>query len=72
MLGQNVGYRRVSSVDQSPERQLSDIELDETFTDFTSGKERNRPQLEACLKYCGKNDVLHVLLQGIPITALCL
>lgn len=60
MLGQSVGYRRVSSVDQNPERQLVDVVLDETFTDFTSGKDRNRPQLEACLKYCRNGDVLHI------------
>ena len=50
----------MSSVDQNPERQLADIDLDETYTDFTSGKDRKRPQLEACLKYCRKGDVLHI------------
>ena len=60
MQGQNIGYQRVSSSDQNPDRQLADIELDETFTDFTSGKGRDRPQLEACFKYCRKGDVLHI------------
>ena len=60
MQGQNVGYKRVSSTDQNPDRQLVDVALDETFADFTSGKDRNRPQLEACLKYWRKGDVLHI------------
>ncbi|NQY35622.1 MAG: recombinase family protein, partial [Alteromonadaceae bacterium] len=60
MQGQNIGYKRVSSSDQNPDRQLADIELDETFQDFTSGKDRERPRLKACLKYCRKGDVLHI------------
>ena len=60
MQGQNIGYKRVSSSDQNPDRQLSDIELDETFTDFTSGKDKERPGLESCLKYCRKGDILHI------------
>ncbi len=60
MQGQNVGYKCVSSTDQNPNRQLADVELDETFQDFTSGKDRERPGLKACLKYCRKGDVLHI------------
>ena len=50
----------ICTTGQNPDRQLADIELDETFTDFTSGKDRERPGLEACLKYCRKGDVLHI------------
>ena len=49
MKGQNVGYIRVSSIDQNTSRQLDGIELDTTFEDHCSGKDTNRPQLEACL-----------------------
>ena len=60
MQGHNIGYKRVSSSDQNPDRQLADIELNEIFEDFTSGRNRERPGLEACLKYCRKGDVLHI------------
>lgn len=58
--GQHIGYIRVSSILQNTERQLIGIELDESFTDRCSGKDVNRPQLDACLKYIRKGDTLHV------------
>lgn len=58
--GQRVGYIRVSSVDQNTARQLDGIELDEVFTDHASGKDTNRPQLQACLKHLRKGDELIV------------
>jgi DNA invertase Pin-like site-specific DNA recombinase len=54
--GQRLGYIRVSSVDQNTERQLDGIELDETFTDKCSGKDTNRPGLQALLKHARKGD----------------
>ena len=60
MTGQNVGYIRVSSVDQNTARQLDDIKLDTTFEDHCSGKDTNRPQLQACLRHLRKGDRLHV------------
>lgn len=45
MKGQNVGYIRVSSIDQNNSRQLDGIKLDTTFEDHCSGKDTNRPQL---------------------------
>ena len=44
-----IGYVRVSSVDQSTERQLTDQKLTVTFTDKASGKNADRPQLQAML-----------------------
>jgi hypothetical protein len=38
LSGQRVGYVRVSSFDQNPERQLDNISLEKTFTDKASGK----------------------------------
>jgi len=58
--GQDVGYLRVSSVDQNLERQLADVVLDEAFEEKASGKDRKRPVLERCIKHCRKGDVLHV------------
>ena len=43
--GQQVGYLRVSSVDQKEIRQLEGLALDRTFTDKASGKDAKRPQL---------------------------
>lgn len=60
MSGQQVGYIRVSSVGQKTERQLEGIQLDKTFTDRVSGKDRERPQLKACMEYVRQGDTLHV------------
>ena len=45
MTGQRLGYIRVSSIDQNPDRQLEGITLDRVFTDQASAKDVNRPQL---------------------------
>lgn len=58
--GQQVGYIRVSSADQNPERQLLGIELDKTFTDFASGRDTNRPQFQQMLGYVREGDTLYV------------
>ncbi len=60
MKGQNVGYIRVSSLDQNTARQLDGIEVDTFFEDHCSGKDTNRPQLKACLRHLRKGDRLHV------------
>lgn len=43
MNGQRVGYIRVSSFDQNPERQLDQVQVDRVFTDKASGKDTQRP-----------------------------
>ena len=60
MKGQDVGYIRVSSIDQNTDRQLDDITLDECFEDYCSGKDTNRPRLQDCLRHLRKGDRLHV------------
>ena len=45
MSGQRVGYIRVSSFDQNPERQLEQVEVSRVFTDKASGKDTLRPEL---------------------------
>lgn len=60
MAGQNVGYVRVSSVEQNTARQLDGVELDKTFTDKVSGKDTQRPQLQACLSYVRDGDTMHI------------
>lgn len=59
MSGQNIGYVRVSTVDQSTARQLDGVTLDRVFEDKASGKDTKRPQLEACLKHLREGDTLH-------------
>lgn len=60
MMGQRVGYVRVSTVEQNEGRQLDGIELGKVFTDKASGKDTARPQLEACLGYVREGDTLVV------------
>ena len=59
-MGANIGYIRVSSLDQHAERQLADCKLEKVFEDRASGKDTNRPQLHACLDFSREGDVLHV------------
>lgn len=58
--GKRVGYVRVSTVDQNTVRQLDGVQVDKTFTDRASGKDTNRPQLQAALDYARDGDVLVV------------
>jgi DNA invertase Pin-like site-specific DNA recombinase len=58
--GQRVGYIRVSSLGQNPERQLEGIEVDRVFTDTVSGKSVMRPALSALLGFVREGDVVIV------------
>jgi DNA invertase Pin-like site-specific DNA recombinase len=58
--GKTIGYLRVSSTDQSTERQLDGIELDRVFEDHCSGKDTNRPELQSMLGYIRDGDTLYV------------
>ena len=60
MQGQRIGYVRVSSFDQNPDRQLEQIEVGKVFTDKASGKDTQRPVLQECLAYIRDGDTLHV------------
>jgi len=60
MLGQRIGYVRVSSFDQNPERQLEHVQVDKVFTDKASGKDTQRPQLDALLDFVREGDTLVV------------
>lgn len=60
MNGQRIGYVRVSTFDQNPERQLEAVQLDKIFTDQSSGKDTQRPQLEALLAYVREGDTVVV------------
>lgn len=58
--GQRVGYVRVSSCDQNPSRQMELLDMDRVFTDRASGKDVERPALQALLSYVRDGDTIVV------------
>lgn len=58
--GKKIGYVRVSTFDQNPERQLENIEVDKTYTDKASGKDVNRPALQELIDYVRDGDTVVV------------
>jgi DNA invertase Pin-like site-specific DNA recombinase len=60
MIGQRIGYIRVSSFDQNPERQLEQTLIDRAFTDKASGKDTRRPELERMLAFVREGDTVVV------------
>jgi DNA invertase Pin-like site-specific DNA recombinase len=60
MQGQRIGYVRVSSFDQNPERQLDHADVGKVFTDKASGKDTHRPELEALLSFVREGDTVVV------------
>ena len=60
-----IGYARVSTEDQNEARQLESFRtfrepISKTFIDKCSGKNMNRPQLQAMLEYVREGDVVVV------------
>ena len=58
--GQRIGYIRVSTEDQNPQRQLDGVELDRVFVERASGKDTDRPQLQELRKYAREGDAVVV------------
>ena len=61
--GQKVGYIRVSSIEQNTESQnvmLNKIGMDKIFEEKISGKNTDRPQLQAMLEYVREGDTVYV------------
>jgi DNA invertase Pin-like site-specific DNA recombinase len=61
--GQSIGYVRISSVGQNPARQqaqLEGLELDRIFEDRMSGKNTERPALQAMLAHVREGDTVVV------------
>ena len=73
MIGQRIGYVRVSTIDQNPERQLDGIKVDRTFTDKASGKDIKRPELEALMSFARTGDtvVVHSMDRRRAISMIC-
>ncbi len=60
MHGQRIGYIRVSSFDQNPDRQLEHVQASRLFTDKASGKDTQRPELERLLAFVREGDTVVV------------
>lgn len=60
MKGHRIGYIRVSSFDQNPERQLEQLQMDKVFTDKASGKDTHRPALDSLLSFVRDGDTVVV------------
>ena len=60
MSGQRIGYVRVNSFHQNSERQLDQVQVDRVFTDKASGKDTQRPQLDALLSFAREGDTVVV------------
>lgn len=56
----DVGYIRVSTVDQHTDRQLDEVRLDKTFTDKASGGSKDRPELNSLMEYVREGDTVYV------------
>lgn len=53
-------YIRVSTVEQNTERQLKDIPCDRVYEEKISGKDTNRPQLQAMLSNIRAGDTINI------------
>jgi DNA invertase Pin-like site-specific DNA recombinase len=60
MTGKMIGYVRVSTFEQNSDRQLENLKLDKIYIDKASGKDINRPELEAMLGYVRDGDTIVV------------
>ena len=61
--GQKVGYIRVSTIEQNTESQkavLENLGMDKVFEEKLSGKNTDRPQLQAMLDYVREGDTVYV------------
>ena len=59
-MSPQIGYIRVSTVDQNTDRQLDGISLDKVFKEKISGKSIKRPILQQCFEHLREGDTLHV------------
>lgn len=59
----NIAYVRVSTVEQNETRQveaLSSHQIDKWFKEKVSGKDTNRPQLQAMLEFAREGDTIYI------------
>lgn len=64
MKGQRIGYVRVSTAEQNPDRQLEGIEIDKKFVDFASAKTGIvKKEFEKMMTYVREGD--HIIVHSI-------
>lgn len=56
----HIGYKRVSTIEQTTARQLAGIELERIYEESASGASKDRPELKRCLDALREGDTLHV------------
>ena len=59
----NIGYIRVSTVDQNEGRQIEGLKkynIDKTFMEKVSAKDANRPQLKGMIDYAREGDTIYI------------
>ena len=59
----NIAYVRVSTIEQNESRQMESLStcgIDKIFKEKVSGKDTNRPELQAMLEYVREGDVVYV------------
>ncbi|CAA7602450.1 Resolvase, N-terminal catalytic domain protein [Acididesulfobacillus acetoxydans] len=59
----NIGYARVSTIEQNEARQLEGLKrygIEKWFVEKASGKDANRPMLKAMVDFAREGDVIHV------------
>lgn len=60
---ENIAYVRVSTAEQNEGRQVEELkkhQIDKWFTEKISGKDTNRPQLQAMLDYVREGDTVYI------------
>lgn len=60
MKGKKIGYKRVSTAEQNPDRQLEGMPLDKVFIEYASGKSVKRPELYNLLDYVREDDIIYI------------
>jgi len=60
MTGKRIGYIRVSTAEQNPDRQLEGVQLNKKFIDYASARSTNRPQLNLMLEFIREDDIVIV------------
>lgn len=58
-----VGYIRVSTIDQNPDRQLEGIELEKKFIDYATGRDYSRKEFDKMMAFVREGD--HVIVHSI-------
>ena len=62
-MSKRLGYVRVSTAEQNPDRQLDGVPLDKKFIEYASGTNTNRPVLKQLLDYARDDD--HIIVHSM-------